>query len=238
MESGVNDFTNHHSGGIMKYTGRIICSIFVLLIFIITRLFAYNCLNYPITAPTVVGIICLFIAWWLGKQYDEAKYYSDKDALSGLYNRRFVDKVLPLLLAQMDRRNAKLCIAVLDCDNFKAINDTFGHKKGDLVIEDFSGILSTCIRKSDIIARWGGDEFLIVAPYADKEDIGIIIARFKDKLREVSEKLHIEISISVGIAVYPDDTRNLDDLITIADTAMYSNKSLNWETPNLSSVRM
>jgi len=209
----------------MKYTGRIICSMFILAIFVIMRVFAYKYLNYPITAPPVGGIICLFIAWWLGKKYDRAKYCSERDALSGLYNRRFVDNVFPMLLAQVDRRQAKLSIAILDCNNFKAINDTFGHKKGDLVLQDFSVILSNCIRKSDIVARWGGDEFLIVAPYADKKDIEIIITRFNSQLHKLYEKLQVELSISVGIAVYPDDTRNFDDLVIFADRAMYSLKN-------------
>jgi diguanylate cyclase (GGDEF)-like protein len=80
------------------------------------------------------------------------------------------------------------------------------------------------MRKSDIAARWGGDEFLIIAPYSDKTDLEVAIARFKNELQALSEKLQIEVSISVGFAVYPDDTRNLDELITIADSAMYSFK--------------
>ena len=209
----------------MRYTGRITAVIVAVVVFLIIRIWAYCQYNYPLTSPPILAIITFFTAWWLGKQYDQVKYYSEKDVLTGLYNRRFINNVLPIFLAQMDRRNAKLSIAILDCNNFKAINDKFGHKKGDLVLQDFSAILSTSVRKSDIVARWGGDEFLIVAPYADKIDIEVIVTRFKHELRALSEKLKVEVSISVGFAVYPDDTTNLDDLITIADNAMYSLKN-------------
>ena len=209
----------------MRYTGRITALTLTVIVFLLIRIWAYYHVNYPLTTPPFLAIICFVIAWLLGKQYDKAKYYSEKDVLTGLYNRRFINNILPILAAQMDRSNSKISIAILDCNNFKAINDTFGHKKGDLVLQDFSAILSTSVRKSDIIARWGGDEFLIIATYADKKEINIIVTRFKNGLRELSEKLQVEVSISVGFAVYPDDTRNLDDLITIADSAMYSLKN-------------
>ena len=166
----------------MRYTGRIITLTVTIVVFLIIRIWAYCYLSFPLTKPPILASICFIVAWVLGKHYDEAKYYSEKDMLTGLYNRRFVNNVFPMLLAQMDRRNAKLSIAILDCDNFKAINDTFGHKKGDLVLQDFSAILSGSVRKSDILARWGGDEFLIVAPYADKKDITEIVTRFKETI--------------------------------------------------------
>ena len=211
----------------MRYTGRITTLTVTAVVFLIIRIWAYYQYDYPLTAPPILAIICFVTTWWLGKQYDKAKYYSENDALTGLYNRRFVDNVLPMLLAQMDRRNVKLSIAILDCNNFKAINDNFGHKKGDLILQDFAAILASSVRKSDIVARWGGDEFLIVAPYADKKDVEVIVTRIKNELRELSKKLQVEISVSVGFAVFPDNTRNLDDLITIADTAMYNLKNQN-----------
>lgn len=209
----------------MEYTGRMITLTVTVVVFLIIRIWAYSEYHYPLTAPPVLAIICFFTAWWLGKQYDKAKYYSEKDALTGLFNRRFVNKITPILLAQMDSCNAKLSIAILDCNNFKIINDTYGHTKGDLVLQDFSAILSTVVRKNDVVARWGGDEFLIIAPAADRNDVELIVTRFKTRLSDLSEKLGVEVSISVGFAVYPDDTQSLDGLISIADSAMYSLKT-------------
>lgn len=139
----------------MRYTGRITALTLTVIVFLLIRIWAYYNVNYPLTTPPFLAIICFIIAWLLGKQYDKAKYYSEKDVLTGLYNRRFINNVLPILVAQMDRSNSKLSIAILDCNSFKAINDKFGHKKGDIVLQNLSAILSTSVRKSDIIARWG-----------------------------------------------------------------------------------
>jgi diguanylate cyclase (GGDEF)-like protein len=209
----------------MNYTGRITCIIITLIAVIAIRLYAYILFNYSFTNPPVFGIILLFISFYIGKQYDKVKFYSEKDLLTGLYNRRFIDKYLSPLLTQMNKENEILSIAILDCDNFKAINDKYGHKKGDFVLQEFSISLLNSIRKSDTVARWGGDEFLIITPYADEEDIKVIISRFNDKLQELSRKLQISISVSSGYANYPNDANTQDDLINIADSRMYNMKN-------------
>jgi diguanylate cyclase (GGDEF)-like protein len=220
----------------MRHTGRIIALIVAVVVFLIIRIWAYYRYDFPFTSPPILALICFFTAWWLGKQYDQVKYYSEKDVLTGLYNRRYVYDGLPMLLAQVARRNATLSIAILDCNNFKAINDNFGHKKGDLVLQDLSAILATSIRKNDIAARWGGDEFLIIAPYADKKDIEEIVACFKHELQALSEKLRVEVSVSAGYAVYPEDTTSAAGLITIADSAMYSLKNGTCATPDIAAA--
>jgi diguanylate cyclase (GGDEF)-like protein len=209
----------------MKYTGRITGLLIMLTAIIAVRLYAYIYLNYSFSNPPLPGVIGLLIAYWAGKQYDKVKFYSEKDSLTGFYNRRFVDKILPSLLSQMDRKNKKLSIVILDCDNFKAINDKYGHKKGDLVLQEFSALLLISIRKSDIAARWGGDEFLVIAPYSDEEDIKAIVNRFNNELQRLSKKLQMSISVSSGYAIYPSDANTIDDLINIADSKMYIRKN-------------
>ena len=196
----------------------------MLIAIIAIKIDAYIYVNYSLSLLPIVGVICLMIAFWAGNKYDNVKFLSEKDSLTGLYNRRFIDKVLPIFLAQMYRKNEKLSIAILDCDNFKIINDTYGHKKGDLVLQEFSALLLTTIRKSDIAARLGGDEFLIIAPYADDKDMEMIIHRFKTGLQELSEKLQIDLSVSSGFALYPRDAQKIDDLIEFADGKMYGFK--------------
>ncbi|MDF2501643.1 MAG: diguanylate cyclase [Anaerosporomusa subterranea] len=209
----------------MKYTGRITGLVITIMAIVAIRIYAYIYLNFSLSHPPIVGVIALFIAFRIGKQFDKVKFYSERDSLTGLYNRRFVDNLFSPLLAQMDRRNEKLSISIWDCDNFKAINDRYGHKKGDLVLQEFSALLLTSTRKSDIVARWGGDEFLIIAPYADEEDMKLIVNRFKNRLHDLSEKLQIDISVSSGYAIYPSDAKTIDGLINIADSKMYGLKN-------------
>lgn len=212
----------------MKYTGRITGILIMLMMIIAVRVYAYFYLDYSFNNPPLPGMIGLLIAFWAGKQYDKVKFYSEKDSLTGFYNRRYVNNLLPSLLAQMDRKNETVSIAILDCDNFKTINDQYGHKKGDLVLKKISEILLASIRKSDIAARWGGDEFLLITPYAGDDDIQIILNRFNQQLQELSEKMQITISVSSGYAIYPRDAKVMDDLISIADHRMYRNKNISY----------
>ena len=209
----------------MRYTGRITSVIITLTAIIVMRLYAFIYLDYPLTAPPIIGVVFLFIAFKAGKQYDKVKFLSEKDSLTGCYNRRFVNGTFPILLTQMNKKNQNLSIAILDCNNFKAINDTYGHKKGDLVLQELSSLLLTNIRKSDMVARWGGDEFLIISPYANREDIKVIVNRFENELKEVSKKLQIGIYVSSGFATYPRDAKEIEDLIHIADSNMYARKN-------------
>lgn len=208
----------------MKYTGRITGLFMMLMAIVAVRIYAYIYLGYSFSNLPVPGVIGLLIAYWCGKQYDRAKFYSEKDVLTGLYNRRFIYEFFPVLLAQMNRKNEKLSVVLLDCDKLKTINDTCGHKQGDLVLQEISALLTAVIRKSDIAARWGGDEFLIVAPYAGERDIKAMINRLKSKLQDVSQQLQIDVSVSSGYAVYPDAASTIDDLIHIADQKMYGFK--------------
>lgn len=165
--------------------------------------------------------------WWLGYQFDKAKYLSEKDTLTGLYNRRFVSMTTPKILSRAESSNKKLTISVIDCDDFKQINDTYGHETGDLVLQRVSEILVENKRKSDIVARWGGDEFLIVSPESDLESFKLISNNIKENLNKLSKELSMNISVSIGTSVYPDDSNEQKDLLIIADRNMYHCKQKN-----------
>ncbi|WP_409252386.1 GGDEF domain-containing protein [Bacillus sp. SCS-153A] len=162
--------------------------------------------------------------WWLGYQYDKAKFLSEKDSLTGLYNRRFVTMATPKVLSKVESSRRKLTISVIDCDNFKEINDTYGHKTGDEVLQKISGILMKSKTKSDIVARWGGDEFLIVSPDADLETTNRVSNNIKTALHQLSQELNLDISVSIGTSVYPDDSKEQTELLIIADRKMYTCK--------------
>jgi diguanylate cyclase (GGDEF)-like protein len=162
--------------------------------------------------------------WWLGLQYDKAKFLSQKDALTGLYNRRYISQITPKLLTQMDKRMKSLTISGIDCNNFKQINDRQGHKVGDQVLTNISEKLLACKSKKDIVARWGGDEFLIVSPSSDLSQTKVTQGKVEEELCKLSRDMGFDISVSIGIAVYPNDAKELKDLLIIADHNMYECK--------------
>jgi diguanylate cyclase (GGDEF)-like protein len=210
----------------MKFRGRIMGALLGFL-----QAAAWVIMEYhnsgKINLLNIIGITgYTLMGFWIGKKFDKLKYLSEKDALTGLYNRHFVDVIFPKLLAQVKRNNMKLSLSMLDCNNFKIINDTYGHKKGDLVIKNISNLLLNSTRDSDVVARWGGDEFLIISPFTDLQGTKVVIKRIEQSLLEMSKEMGIDISVSIGIAVYPNEADNIDDLIKIADKNMYDTKSI------------
>ncbi|MBI5606923.1 MAG: diguanylate cyclase [Deltaproteobacteria bacterium] len=150
------------------------------------------------------------------------------DSLTGLPNRTlFLDR-LSIALAQTERSGQKLTIMMLDLDNFKSINDNFGHNWGDLLLKEVGRRLNELLRKSDTVARLGGDEFIILLPETGDEKDSEKIA---EKILEVIRKpFHldnrpVQITISIGLSFYPKDGKNAEHLIKNADQAMYRAKS-------------
>jgi diguanylate cyclase (GGDEF)-like protein len=211
----------------LKYKGRIVTTLISIIVGIPYVAYNYKTLQSSIRTfiDTTVLIVTTVILWWLGKQYDKAKFYSEKDYLTGLYNRRYIEEIFPKLISSA-KKIEQLSILILDCNDFKQINDTFGHKYGDLVLENISTILLKSTSVSDIIARWGGDEFLIISPFSDQTGTEVMIKRIENGLRELSQKTEKKISVSAGFAIYPNDGKDMDSLIKIADKNMYKLKTL------------
>ncbi len=151
-------------------------------------------------------------------------YIANHDTLTGLLNRAQFHDRFAKTLASVRRRETKLALMFLDLDRFKLINDTLGHRLGDLLLQGVSERLKASIRSQDILARLGGDEFIVLL-----SDINFIddIARIAQKTIDIlMEPFSIEdndivITASIGISVYPDDGENSQILLTNADTAMY-----------------
>lgn len=182
--------------------------------------------NHPLNFIHLISLIFFCeIGWWLGKQYDRKKDDSEKDELTNIYNRRFVMRVAPKLLLLAKRKNKKLGISIVDVDNFKSINDNYGHQIGDSVLRDISTALVKVMRENDIVARWGGDEILIISLLMKTKFPEPILQRIERKLNEVSQQNNVNVTVSIGTAVFPDDGMSFDELIKEADRNMYIFKS-------------
>jgi diguanylate cyclase (GGDEF)-like protein len=209
----------------VKYTGRIVITIFVFALIVTARIYGNIYYDYPILKLPLIGILAILICWWLGSQYDKVKFYSEKDILTEIHNRRFVIQKFPGLLVRVDKRNEKLGFFLMDVDNFKKINDTYGHETGDKVLQSISKILLANTTKNEIVARWAGDEFLIISPYSDEKSKDVIIQQINHALMRLSEEINMDVSVSIGTSVYPNDAKTLDALLNTADHEMYEMKS-------------
>jgi diguanylate cyclase (GGDEF)-like protein len=168
----------------------------------------------------VVTLSYLIFGLWLGRKYDEAKFFSEKDFLTGVYNRRYVNDIFPKLISKASKQNEILIIFIIDVNNFKLLNDTYGHEKGDNALRILSNILVKNTRETDLVARWGGDEFIIIASSTDHEIIKRLIGRIEIAIEEELNKypdFHLDVGISIGYASYPTQGRTLGELVKIAD---------------------
>ncbi|MGC1376969.1 MAG: diguanylate cyclase [Anaerolineales bacterium] len=162
------------------------------------------------------------------KLRDQLRHQAIHDPLTGLFNRRYLDETLPRELDMALRRNAALCIVMLDIDGFKQFNDTLGHGSGDALLREFGHVLSERLRKSDISCRYGGDEFVLVLPdssIADTQERVQQICVFMKGLQvHDGEQTLGVITLSAGIACMPEHGTNAVDLLRAADEALYAAK--------------
>jgi len=157
-------------------------------------------------------------------QLEEAALH---DQLTGLPNRRFLSSWLPYALSQARREHTKLAALFVDLDDFKEINDQWGHSAGDKVLIHAAERFREMLRQSDILARVGGDEFVILVPNAPPRDKLIELSvRLAESLKTLADgkEAHLWVNASVGIALFPDDAGNEDELLSAADAAMYASK--------------
>lgn len=163
------------------------------------------------------------------KTKDQLKLLATHDILTGLPNRRLLEERLAMTLAHAKRYNRCICLMFLDLDGFKSINDTLGHQAGDETLREIAHRLEGLSRESDIVARFGGDEFVIVfTEIADKANDPIIFAqRILNAVGQpivVGNDVRINVGTSIGIALFPDHAPDVDRLLIRADQAMYAAK--------------
>lgn len=164
----------------------------------------------------------------LRHQEEHLRFMAQHDPLTGLPNRLSMQQRLSLAMELAKRNHKKVAVMLVDLDGFKAINDTRGHRAGDQALVQLAARLRTSVRGSDTVARYGGDEFVILAGELDRgEDAGMIAEKVTDMVQVplALEGGPVRVSCSIGISVFPDDGEDPEQLIARADDAMYASRS-------------
>jgi diguanylate cyclase (GGDEF)-like protein len=151
------------------------------------------------------------------------------DDLTKLPNRKYALDFLSHAITNATRNKTKGAVLFLDLDKFKIINDTYGHKAGDKVLIEVANRFTKIIRESDLVARIGGDEFLIILnDYKGLHNIDTVckklLSSLRNEIEDIDENTSYAVGLSIGVATFPDDSNNPTELLTFADTAMYATK--------------
>ena len=156
--------------------------------------------------------------------FQAVKEQAITDGMTGLYNRRYFEEYIKKEAIRAMRQNQKFTVIGLDLDHLKQINDTYGHNYGDIAIKTIAEVLKSNARSIDIAARMGGEEFNLILPGVDIEG-GCIAA---ERIRKAIESVELEkighITASLGVATYPDQSDDLEELLELTDQAMYESK--------------
>ena len=157
-------------------------------------------------------------------EIENKAYY---DQLTGLTNKILFNDRLDQAIHNAERNNSLMCVMFIDLDNFKYVNDSMGHTAGDTLLKLVAKRMKKCLRKTDTVSRWGGDEFTIILPSVRSiKDISILCNRILNKELNniVVDNQELRITASIGVAMYPQDGKELETLVKNADAAMYKAK--------------
>ena len=159
---------------------------------------------------------------------DRLQKLSVRDGLTGLFNRRYMEETLQREFTAADRTGRPVGVIILDVDFFKKFNDTYGHEAGDLVLKELAKKLTSCVRKSDVVCRYGGEEFVVIFPGPPEdralERAEVIRAAVDNEMRIRYHENVFHVTISLGVAVYPRHGKTPEEVLKAADTALYRAK--------------
>ncbi|MEM6796686.1 MAG: GGDEF domain-containing protein, partial [Acidobacteriota bacterium] len=183
--------------------------------------------------PQIARLMLLAMATGLATalivRAEEQRLLSNRDRLTNLANRGFFDESMSRLGALASRSGESVTVAMLDVDHFKRFNDTYGHQAGDEALRAVARVLDTSFRSTDLVARYGGEEFAGIFPAMNLKDS----ARRLEQLRRAIEKMPIRleggrkasVTLSIGVAVWPQDGRDLKEALALADERLYLAKN-------------
>jgi diguanylate cyclase (GGDEF)-like protein len=164
----------------------------------------------------------------LKRLFAQLKESTLKDPLTGLYNRRFLDESAEVFASTAIRRGTNLGVLMLDIDFFKKVNDIYGHNIGDRVLKVVSDIIRNSVRESDIVVRFGGEEFLVLLQDVSEESAVSVAEKIRKNIesKDISTSSgNIRKTISIGVAIFPTDTNNFWECVKYSDVALYKAKN-------------
>jgi two-component system cell cycle response regulator len=164
----------------------------------------------------------------LRSHYEEALNSAIVDWLTGLYNHGYFKKFLDLEIKKSLRQRYPITLIMIDIDNFKTVNDAYGHPAGDVILQELAQVVRKSVREVDLVARYGGDEFAIVLPYSDGHSALGVARRIDEAIKKHGfsplSSLENRLTVSMGVAGYPQDAVHVDELIHSADQKLYTAK--------------
>jgi diguanylate cyclase (GGDEF)-like protein len=197
--------------------------------------------GYDLIVPAVFFLGAIFV--WLSisfalltvldlRRVELLEHETVIDPLIGIYNRRYLDRRLKEEVSRSQRYSTRLSVLMLDIDHFKRINDTYGHKAGDLVLHHVGRLVLSTLRAADIATRYGGEELLVVAPNTSITEAITLAERIRQYIEthplmletENRKRQEVGVTVSIGVAEITQETANGDALICNADEALYRAK--------------
>lgn len=170
-------------------------------------------------------VIITFLLSSLKSSLQREKELSHTDHLTAAANSRHFYEIAQIEINRFQRYQHPFTIAYIDIDNFKSVNDQFGHSKGDLILQTVASSVRKQVRKTDVVARLGGDEFVLFFPETDQESAQAIFTKIHSTLLDEMQKTNLSITFSIGVVTCKVAPPTIDELVKMADELMYSAKS-------------
>ena len=181
------------------------------------------------------GALFIFFYWLVGKigkriehNEKELRDIATHDGLTGLYNHKFFYTLLEDEIARASRYKKRISLLLLDIDFFKKVNDTYGHRSGDMILSELSKLLMNRVRATDSVCRYGGEEMTIILPETDIQTAKVIAEDIRSLVEqeafEIEDGKNINITVSIGISTYSEELKEASTLVSGADTALYEAK--------------
>lgn len=170
-------------------------------------------------------LIVTYLLAELRKAQKIVQALSRTDHITGMVNSRYFHELLDAELKRAGRYHRPFTLMYIDLDNFKQVNDQFGHEEGDKLLAYIAGELKRAVRSTDTVARLGGDEFVILFPEAGSEEARVVTTKLFEQIKERIGEKYAFVTLSAGVVTYPSPPESTTEAIKISDEIMYSIKN-------------